>query len=89
MIAVAAVGLMGLSGRIEVRRAAAVVVGAFILFAAPAIAAALHSLAAGGTAQAPVEPAFEPPPAPPPPPPPPPPRPRNPDPYGGASVPGR
>jgi type IV secretory pathway VirB2 component (pilin) len=90
VVCVAAVGLMMLSGRIDVRRGASVVLGCFILFGAPSIAAALHALAAGGApAPAAAEPVYAPPPyVPPPPPPLPPPR-LNPDPYGGASVPRR
>jgi hypothetical protein len=87
VICVAAVGLMMLSGRIDVRRAASIFLGCFILFGAPTIAAALHALAGGdGPAPAASEPAYVPPPYVPPPPPPPP---RNPDPYAGASVPQR
>jgi type IV secretory pathway VirB2 component (pilin) len=41
VIAVAAVGLLMLSGRLELRRGLAVVAGCFILFGASAIAAAL------------------------------------------------
>lgn len=91
VVCVAAVGLMMLSGRIDLRRGASVILGCFILFGAPGIAAALHALA-GGAGPAPVadHPVYAPPlyvPPPLPPPPRPRPRPRNPDPYGGASVP--
>ena len=91
VIGVAAVGLMMLSGRIDVRRAACVILGCFILFGAPGIAAGLQALAGGGPApdsSPPVfaAPPYEPPPLPPPPPPPPP---RNPDPYAGAALPSR
>jgi type IV secretory pathway VirB2 component (pilin) len=41
IIAVAGVGLMMLSGRIDVRRGAMVIVGCFMLFGAPAIAEGL------------------------------------------------
>ena len=44
VIAIASVGFMMLSGRVEIRRGATVVVGSFILFGATAIAAALQSL---------------------------------------------
>jgi type IV secretory pathway VirB2 component (pilin) len=88
VVCVAAIGLMMLSGRIDFRRAAAIVLGCFILFGAPAIAAALHGLAGGGAPAAAVaEPAWAPPPLPVPPPPPP--QAPNPDPYAGASVPAR
>lgn len=89
VICVAAIGLMMLSGRIDARRAGTVLLGCFILFGAPGIAAALHALAdGGGAAPASAGPFDEPPPYVPPPPPPPP-RPANPDPYAGASVPTR
>ena len=89
VVCVAAVGLMMLSGRIDFRRAATIILGCFILFGAPGIAAALHALAGGGApAPAASAPVYAPPPYVPPPPPPPPP-PRNPDPYAGASVPRR
>lgn len=88
MVCVAAVGLMMLSGRIDLRRGAGVILGCFILFGAPAIAAALHALAADAPAPAASEPVYIPPPyVPPPPPPAPPAPPRNPDPYAGAAVP--
>ncbi|HEX8622242.1 MAG TPA: TrbC/VirB2 family protein [Allosphingosinicella sp.] len=90
VVCVAAVGLMMMSGRIDARRAATIVLGCFILFGAPGIAAALHALAGDEPAPAASEPAFVPAPyVPPPPPTPPPPPPRNPDPYAGASVPTR
>jgi type IV secretion system protein VirB2 len=91
VIAVAAIGLMMLSGRIDIRRAAGVVLGAFILFGAPAIAAALQGLAGGGGAADSSPPVFVAPYVPPPPPPPaaPPPRPPDPDPFAGAAVPSR
>ena len=46
IIAVAAVGYMLLTGRVDLRRGATVVIGCFILFGAREIAAALHALAA-------------------------------------------
>ncbi|MBK6299240.1 MAG: TrbC/VirB2 family protein [Sphingomonadales bacterium] len=86
IIAVAALGFALLSGRIDMRRGLTVLVGCFILFGAPAIAAGLCSIAdASSTAngvlatapmtQTPIPPA-----------------PQNPnyfDPYAGASVPVR
>jgi type IV secretory pathway VirB2 component (pilin) len=47
VIAIASVGLMMLSGRIELRRGLTVVCGAFILFGAASIAAGIRSLAPG------------------------------------------
>lgn len=43
IIAVATVGLLMLTGRLDIRRGVAVVVGCFILFGAPAIVAGLQS----------------------------------------------
>lgn len=86
VIAVAALGFALLSGRIDLRRGLTVLVGCFILFGAPAIAAGLRSLAdatsgedstsgASPTVQTPIAPA--------------PPNPNYFDPYAGASVPVR
>ena len=47
VIAVAVVGLMMLTGRIEWRRGVTVVVGAFIVFGAVAIVAGMRSMASG------------------------------------------
>lgn len=47
VICVATVGLMMLSGRIDLRRGASVVVGCFILFGASSIAAGIRSVATG------------------------------------------
>lgn len=90
VIAVASVGIMMFSGRVPARRGLMVVLGCFILFGAPAIAAGIQSFLAGSGGQpalAPVPAA----PAPPPPvaPAPPPYPPANRDPYAGASVPPR
>ncbi|HEY0130208.1 MAG TPA: TrbC/VirB2 family protein [Allosphingosinicella sp.] len=89
VICVATVGLMMLSGRLDLRRGASVVVGCFILFGASSIAAGIQSVAGGGYASA--ESSFEVQPWVPPPPPPPPPAPTAPavpaDPYAVASVP--
>lgn len=49
VIAVAAIGLLLLSGRLELRRGLTVVLGCFILFGAAGIAAALTSLGMAGT----------------------------------------
>jgi hypothetical protein len=93
VVSVATVGLMMLSGRIDVRRGATTIVGCFILFGAASIAAGIQSAAfsATGYAAAPVAPPSPPPELviPPPPPPPPPARPANADPYAGAAVPNR
>jgi len=85
IIAVAAVGLMMLAGRVNLRYGLTVVVGGFILFGAPTIAAGIRSMTGGAERIA--APDVPPPPAPPPALPPPPPA--NPDPYAGASVPVR
>jgi type IV secretory pathway VirB2 component (pilin) len=83
IIAVAWVGLLMLLGRFEVRRGMTVVAGCFILFGASAIVGGIRASVGGedvASGYAPPEVA--------PPPYVPPPR-RNPDPYAGASVPGR
>ena len=90
VICVATVGLMMLSGRIDLRRGASVVLGCFILFGASAIAAGIRSVADADSA--PAEPAYRVEPWLPPPPPPPAPRAPPPvasDPYAGAAVPTR
>jgi type IV secretory pathway VirB2 component (pilin) len=91
VVSVATVGLMMLSGRIDVRRGAATIVGCFILFGAASIAAGIQAAAfaaAGSTApdppmaaSAPAGPVI--------PPPPPAAAPSNADPYAGAAVPNR
>lgn len=86
VICVATVGLMMLSGRVDLRRGASVIVGCFILFGASGIAAGIQSVA--GTDASPREAFAEadlwvPPPLPPPPPAAPA------DPYAGAAVPAR
>ncbi|MFD1788488.1 TrbC/VirB2 family protein [Sphingomonas floccifaciens] len=86
ILAVAAIGFLMLTGRIDLRRGASVVVGCFILFGASTIASALRSVAQDempataviappATVAAPV--ATQPPP----------PVPALSDPYAGASVP--
>jgi type IV secretory pathway VirB2 component (pilin) len=47
VIAVGAVGLMMLTGRIDWRRGATVIIGCFIVFGAAAIVAGIRSVAAG------------------------------------------
>jgi type IV secretory pathway VirB2 component (pilin) len=47
VICVATVGLMMLSGRVDLRRGASVVLGCFILFGASSIAAGIRSVATG------------------------------------------
>jgi type IV secretory pathway VirB2 component (pilin) len=95
VIAVAAVGMMMLTGRINLRRGASVVFGCFILFGASSIAGGIQSAVAAadlGSAPLPVlyRPAVE---ALPPAPAMPPPSPAKPpvqnDPFAGASVPQR
>lgn len=48
IIAVASIGLLMLSGRVDWRRAASALIGCFILFGAPGIASALQGLAGPG-----------------------------------------
>ena len=50
VIAIACVGLLLLSGRIDVRRGAQVIFGCFILFGASSIAAGIMQIAYGGNA---------------------------------------
>jgi hypothetical protein len=52
VICVATVGLMMLSGRIDLRRGGSVVVGCFILFGASSIAAGIQGFAAGAPTSA-------------------------------------
>lgn len=92
VISVATIGLMMLSGRVDLRRGASVVLGCFILFGASSIAAGIRSVASGDYVSAEpvyqVEPWIAPPaPAPPPPATAQPPEPA--DPYGVATVPTR
>lgn len=82
IIAVSWVGLLMLMGRFEIRRGLTVVVGCFVLFGASAIAGGIRASVGSEVAIAYVPPEVGPPPYVPPP------R-RNPDPYAGASVPGR
>lgn len=84
VVAVAWVGLMMLSGRVNLRHGLTVIAGCFILFGASAIAAGIRAVAEAGPV-AYVAPPSTPPPAPPPPAP----APVNADPYAGAAVPGR
>jgi len=84
VVAIASVGLMMLTGRVNVRRGVTVAMGCFVLFGASSIAAGIRmatsDLGGGAAAQA----AIDPPPAvviPK--------RPPNYDPYAGASVPRR
>ncbi len=84
IIAIASIGLMMLSGRINLRYGATVILGCFILFGASSIVAGIQSMG-GGTVDAEAY-AYSPPPPPPPTPTPPP---ANPDPYAGAALPAR
>ncbi|HEX8379693.1 MAG TPA: TrbC/VirB2 family protein [Allosphingosinicella sp.] len=90
VISVAAVGMMMLSGRIDLRRGAGVIVGCFILLGAPAIAAGIQSAVQGG--YEPAAPVYSARPVPVPPPavalPPPQPA-ESADPFAGAAVPNR
>jgi type IV secretory pathway VirB2 component (pilin) len=87
IIAVAVIGLMMLSGRVNWRYGATVITGCFILFGASGIAAGIRSAASGrDTGYMPTAPApYIAPPAPPPPPVPVPSRPPGYDPYAGAA----
>lgn len=84
IIAIACVGLMMLTGRVNIRHGLTVIAGSFILFGATTIAAGIQSMAGTGYAgsYAPPPPAAPPaalpalPPA-------------NPDPYAGAAMPSR
>jgi len=67
VLAVAAIGAMMLTGRVDLRRVAAVILGCFLLFGAPVIAAGLYTMlsgVAGGTAAQAPPPAPKPPSAP-------------------------
>jgi type IV secretory pathway VirB2 component (pilin) len=82
VIAVASVGILMLSGRIDWRRGMTVIVGCFVLFGATSIAAGIRGVAGDGV-EPPAIPAY----VPPPPPVLPSPVPAAPyDPYAGASV---
>ncbi len=84
VIAVAFIGFGMLSGRIDVRRALVVILGCFVVFGAPLIAAGLLQMSDSDStalASTPLPPA--------PPPLPPTPSPQPYDPYAGASVPPR
>lgn len=89
IVAVAAIGLMMLAGRIEVRRAMQVILGCFIVFGASTIAAGIQAAILGHASAVQSEninlPPYYPPAAPPPP------RsvPAVTDPYAGAAVPSR
>ncbi len=85
IIAIASVGLMMFTGRINIRYGLTVIAGSFILFGASTIVAGIQSTLAGADLAA--APYAPPPPAPLPALPAPPPA--NPDPYAGASVPSR
>ena len=65
VIAVASVGFLMFTGRIDYRRAAQVIMGCFVVFGASSIAAGLQSFAYGDSADPPVAMATRP--APPPP----------------------
>ena len=85
IIAVASIGLLMLSGRVDWQRATSALIGCFILFGAPGIASALQGLAGPGGDFAPR--AVTPAPMLAPPPPKLSPKPSGYDPYAGASVP--
>lgn len=82
IIAIACMGLMMLSGRVNLRYGLTVIAGSFILFGAATIVAGIQAMAGGDFAYAPPPPAAPPPALPALPP-------ANPDPYAGASVPAR
>ena len=85
IIAVAALGATMLSGRIDIRRSALVILGCFIVFGAPAIAAGIRSALSTGDELPGAEEAYASPPPSAAPLPPPPVAPY--DPYAGAAVP--
>lgn len=85
-LAVAGIGFMMLTGRVDIRRGMTVLVGSFLLLGSPVIAGAIQSLWVGSPGEEPVA-IVESPPVPPPLPPAAPPA--NADPYAGASVPVR
>jgi hypothetical protein len=58
VVAVASVGFLMLSGRIDVRRGAQVVLGCFVLFGAPSIAAGIIAMAHHGNEAAEVLPSI-------------------------------
>ena len=58
VIAVASIGFMALTGRVDLRRAATVILGCFILFGASSIAAGLEGLARDAEASGPAQPAI-------------------------------
>jgi type IV secretory pathway VirB2 component (pilin) len=95
VIAVAAVGMMMLTGRINLRRGASVVFGCFILFGASSIAGGIQSaVAAADFGSAPLPALYQPPVEAPPPaavesPPTPAKPPAQNDPFAGASIPNR
>ena len=82
IIAIASIGLMMLSGRINLRYGATVILGCFILFGASSIVAGIQAMGGAVGAEAYAY-------SPPPPPPTPTPPPVNPDPYAGAALPAR
>jgi type IV secretion system protein VirB2 len=49
IIAVASIGFMALAGHVDLRRAAAIIIGCFILFGASSMVVGVRRLAAGGT----------------------------------------
>ena len=56
VIAVASAGFMALTGRVDLRRAGAAILGCFILFGASSIVAGLESTVRGGGAYEPAQP---------------------------------
>ena len=82
VIAVASIGLMMLSGRINIRYGATVVLGCFILFGASSIVAEIRGVRGGPSESEAYVYVPPPPPAPARPP-------ANPDPYAGAALPAR
>lgn len=58
VIAVASIGFMALSGRVNIRRALTVILGCFILFGASSIVSGLQSIARDGSASEPASPPF-------------------------------
>jgi hypothetical protein len=54
LLAIASIGFLMLSGRVDVRRSAGIILGCFIIFGASTIAAGIHAAISGGENAAPL-----------------------------------